>query len=199
MDRFCIRQMRKEYRGVVLACCVSAVALLLLSAILGAIVRSKHPESRAFVMLLGVQAFIAAAMAGLYLILTDGKRLIRQTPFGQALIRMGDAEQLIRDIDQSARKRMERHGAFTLLQDWLILEYACPWRWEQKRTVARPVRRDQVLGVRTVSGKNPRDPEERRLQIILSDETVFDLYLYQQQDMTALMSWLGERERQTDE
>ena len=56
-----------------------------------------------------------------------------------------------------------------------------------------------ILGVRGITEKNPDDPEERHMQIVLSDETLFDLYVYQQQDAQALLSWLGESEWQADE
>ena len=129
MDRFCIRQMRKEYRGVIKACCASAVVLLLAGACLGAVAQARHADSRALILLLGVQLFIVISLLGMYLILSDEKRLIRQTPFGRSLQRLGDPERLIADIDKSARKGLERHGAYTLTQDWLILEYPCAWRW----------------------------------------------------------------------
>ena len=98
MDRFCIRQMRKEYRGAVRVGYGFAVALLLTCAVLGAVARAKHPDSWVFVLFLGAQAFIVMAMIGLYLILTDDKRPIRVTPFGQALSRLGDPEELIGEI-----------------------------------------------------------------------------------------------------
>lgn len=190
-EGFCIRQMRREYRGALKSCWGTAVLLLLISAFFGAVLMSKHVEKRSVLLFLGIFFVLIAALFALYLILSDEKRLIRQTPFGQELLALGEPEKIMSEIDQSARAFYEPHGKFTLLKDWMIVEYPCWWRWEPYRQCARPIPRQAIKGIRFLNDENPDDPEERHIQV-LTDHDPVDLYLFQEQDAEALKAWMKE-------
>ena len=194
MQPYSLRQMRKEYRGVLKACIGGVVMLLLLGAIFGAVTLAQH--NRAGWIFLGLMLAGVMACLGCYLIFSDEKWLLKKTPFGQCLAELGDARDVMRSIDESARKQCDSFGNMTLLADWLMLEYPLWWHWEPYRFCVVPIRRDGIQAARLLQEKNPDDPEERHIQIAADDQT-YDLYLYSAQTLDALRAWLRDKELET--
>ena len=196
MEGFCRRQMRKEYRGVLNLLVYLIVLLLLLTAVYGAFVIA-FPDQRAERMLLiaAVSGVAVLFCAGLYLVFTDTKRLLRKTPFGLALTRLGDPEALMVQIDESAKKRLERLGPLALLSDWLILHYPSPTRLDPLRSCAVPIRRESVARLRLYPEHDPDDPQKRHIALETRDGAVYDFYVFQQSALDALRDWLEEQER----
>lgn len=193
MRGYAIRQMRKEYRGVLRAWIGGAVILLMMTALFGAFLyKAQDVEMRLKLVFTGMLLLIVLLCFAGYLITSDEKWLLRHTPFGQALNRHGDPAEVMKAIDQSAQELYDSHGRFTLLKDWLILEYPCWWRWEPYRSCALPIPRSSIEGIRLLPEKNPDDPQEMCIQIVSGGETHV-IYVYQQQDVTALRVWMGER------
>lgn len=197
MKGFCVRQMRREYRGALRLCVMTTVCVLLLFAFLGVGLHVKQAAEKYRLLLIGLNPAAMLAFFGVYLILTDEKNLLRKTPFGQALRALGEPREVMRRIDESAGKRWEDYGSFTLLDGWLILYYADGWKYERQRTCALPISRNNIRGAEILSEYDPNDPERRAVRLILGDGTSRDFSVYQQRNLQILREWLGEQEQMT--
>ena len=194
MKDFSARQMRREYGGVLKNCWVGAVVWLLAGAFAGAVAVSRHAEEKQLLLLTGVFLVPPVLCLGLYLIFSDIRRLRKKTPYGQALRALGDPEEVQAEIDMSAQAQCTDYGSFILLKDFLIMRYVNGWRLDPRRVCARPFRRADIQAAQILPGRNERDPEEKRIQLIVKDEP-FEFVCYQLQDWEALRDWLKERER----
>ena len=185
--------MRREYGGILRAVLGGFVAFMLSGTAMGAILIVKKADSRSVLTALGILLFVLLFFLALYLIVSDEKRLVRSTPYGQALERLGDPRGCMAAIDQSARERFEEHGSFVLTKDWLIVRYARGWRLDPRRVCAQPIPRAAVKTIRVSSGDRPRDPQERRV-IVAWAGGCQAFSCFQQQDLEALKNWMAERE-----
>ena len=191
MKDFAIRQMRKEYRGVLRFLIGSAVVILLMASFIGALLYTeKGAEMQRKWTLSGLLLIMALLCFACYLIVSDTGWLLRHTPFGRSIQMLGEPEAVLKDIDRSAQAMYDPHGVFTLLKDWLILQYPCRWRWEPCRSCALPVNRSGIESIRVLPERNPRDPQEIQIEIICNGESHV-ICVYQQQSVTALRNWMG--------
>ena len=197
MKQFCVREMRREYVGVTRLYVASTVIFLLLFAFLGIGMHIRQAEMRFRLLLIGLNGFTALAVLGLHLVLTDEKRLIRKTPFGQALSALGDPEEIARRIDANAEKRYERFLSFALLHDWLIIYYASGWKYDAKRVCALPIPREAIRAAEILPEYSPRDTERIRARIIYGEGVNHEFYLYRRQEWDALRAWIKEQEQTT--
>lgn len=191
MKQFCLRQMRREYRGMLRTCVGTAIVFMLCFALLGAISAVKHVEMKFVLILIGIDLFIALISLGAYLILSDPKWLLKKTPFGRALYTLGDPAAVMADIDRAAEDFYEHHGSFILLRGWLILLLPDGWQMEPYRMSGYPIQRGEIQEIRLLPDTSPADPEERHVRLTCSAGTE-DFYLYQQQDLDALRVWMEE-------
>ncbi len=191
MKQFCLRQMRREYRGVLRSCTGTAIVFLLCLGFMGAISAVNHVPLKAIWALIGIEAFVGLVSLGLYMIFSDEKWLLKKTPFGQALYSLGKPREVMRDIDRAAEAFYEHHGSFILLRGWLVLLLPDGWRLEPYRMTAYPIRRGDIREIRLLNDTAPDDPEERHVLLTCSAGTE-DFYLYQQQDVDALRNWMEE-------
>lgn len=193
MKDFSVREMRREYRGVFRLLLGVFTVLMLCCAMLGAILTAKGAAEKTLLIASGGMGALTLVFLGVYLILSDPKRLMKKTPYGQALIRLGDPEKLMARIDEDARKRYEPHGSFTLLGRYLILYLPNGWYYEPKRLCACPLPRDGIGAVHALPPDNPYDPQEFRVCLTCTDAQ-YVIRCYQKQDLDALRAWIGEME-----
>ena len=189
MKSFSLRQMRREYRGMLRSCTGMAIIWLLAMAVFGAVMASQHVEAKKLTLLLGLNAAVVLALLGAYLILSDAKWLLKKTPYGQALYSLGEPEKIMAEIDRDAEAFCEHHGSFILLRNWLVLIVPNGWNLEPYRMCAYPIRQRDITEIRLLSEVNPNDPEERHIQLTCAEGSQ-DFYVYQQQDMDALREWM---------
>lgn len=189
MKNFSLRQMKREYRGLLRSCTGMAVVWLLIMAVFGAIMAAQHVEAKKLTLLAGVNVAIMLALLGAYLIFSDTKWLLKKTPYGQALYSLGDPEEIMAEIDRDAEALCEHHGSFILLRNWLVLILPNGWSLEPYRMCAYPIRQREITEIRLLSEINPNDPEERHIQLTCA-EGIQDFFVYQQQDLDALREWL---------
>ncbi len=189
MKNFSLRQMKREYRGVLRSCTGTAVLWLLITAIFGAIMAVRHVEEKILLLMAGANMAVILLLLGMYLVFSDTKWLLKKTPFGQALYSLGDPEKIMAEIDRDAEALCEHHGSFILLRNWLVLILPNGWKLEPYRMCAYPIRQREITVIRLLSENNPNDPEERHIQITCTEGTE-EFYVYQQQDLDALREWM---------
>ena len=189
MKNFSLRQMKREYRGMLRSCTGMAVVWLLVMAVFGAIMAAQHEEAKKLTVLAGVNVAIVLALLGAYLVFSDTKWLLKKTPYGQALYSLGDPEEIMAEIDRDAEALCEHHGSFILLRNWLVLILPHGWSLEPYRMCAYPIRQRESTEIRLLSEINPNDPEERHIQLTCAEGTQ-DFFVYQQQDLDALREWM---------
>ena len=136
---------------------------------------------------------MALSFLGLYLIVSDPRKLLQKTPYGQALTRLGDPVALMAEIDREALRQCEQHGSFTLLNRWLVLYQPNGWYYEPKRQCAIPLPRERIGAVHALPPDNPYDPQEFRVCLVCGSEQ-YVFRCYQKQDLNALISWIGNKE-----
>ena len=195
MKDFSAREMRREYRGVFRLLMSVFTALMLCCAVLGAILAAKGASENVLLIATGLMVALALCVLGLYLIISDPKRLLQKTPYGQALARLGDPVKMMDEIDRDAEKRCEPYGNFTLLNRWLILYLPDGWRFEPKRPCARPLKRESIRVVHVLPPENPYDPQEFRVSLLCGSEQ-YEFPCFQRQDLDALRAWIGETEEE---
>ena len=189
MKSFSLRQMKREYRGLLRSLTGTAVLWLLITAIFGAIMAVRHVEEKVLLLTVGANVAVMLLLLGAYLVLSDTKWLLKKTPFGQALYSLGDPEKIMAEIDRDAEALCEHHGSFILLRNWLVLILPNGWKLEPYRMCAYPIRQGEIMEIRLLSENNPNDPEERHVQITCTEGTE-DFFIYQQQDLDALREWM---------
>ena len=189
MKSFSLRQMRREYRGMLRSCTGTALYWLLIAAIFGAIMAVKHVETRILLFMAGIDTAVVLLLLGAYFVFSDTKWLLKKTPFGRALSSLGAPEEIMAEIDRDAEALCEHHGSFILLRNWLVLILPNGWRLEPYRMCAYPIRQSEITEIRLLSEDNPDDPEERHLRLTCT-EGAEKFYVYQQQDLDALREWM---------
>lgn len=194
MRDFSVRQMRREYGGVLKNCLACAVLWLLGGASTGAMAVARHADEKSLLLITGVCLVPPLLCLGLYLIFSDFKWLVKKTPFGQALKTLGDPKGVSEEIDQSALNQYVDCGGFILLKSFLIVKYVSGWRLDPRRVCARPFRKAGIQAAHLIPDQNKDDPEKRHIQISVKGEP-YDFYCWQQQDWEALKEWLTEGER----
>ncbi|MBR3105954.1 MAG: hypothetical protein IKH30_02075 [Clostridia bacterium] len=195
MTGFCVREMRKEYRGVTRLYAGSAMLFLVAFACLGLIMRVREADYRLRLLLIGLDIVVVLALLGLHLILTDEKNLIRKTPFGESLRALGDPGDIMRQIDEGAKKRFDLFPSFALLDGWLIVFFSGGWKYEPRRICARPIPRKDIRAAEILPDDQRADSGRMRFRLTLCDGSIFDLYLYQRQELEDLRCWLNEQEQ----
>lgn len=189
MKNFSLRQMRREYRGLLRNCTGTAVIWLMSMAVFGAVMAVRDAETEKLLMLAGADGAILLALLGAYLILSDVKWLLKKTPYGQTLYTLGNPEEIMAEIDRDAEAFFEHHGSFILLRNWLVLILPNGWNLEPYRMCAYPIRQKEITEIRLLSDTDAEDPEKRHIQITCAEGTE-DFYVYQQQDLDALREWM---------
>ncbi|MBR3018552.1 MAG: hypothetical protein IKH57_15985 [Clostridia bacterium] len=195
MKTFCVREMRREYVGVTRLYTASTVIFLLFFAFLGIGMHVRQTDMRYRILLIGLVFFTVLEFLGLHLILTDEKRLLRKTPFGLSLSRLGKPEEIMQQIDGSAEKRYDRFISFALMKDWLMIYYACGWKYDAKRVCALPIPLQAIQRAEILPEYSAQDPERKSVRLICEDGRNYEFYLYRQQEWDALREWLKEQEQ----
>jgi len=194
MTGFCVREMRREYRGMSRLYAGTAMLFLLAFACLSVVMRVRDADTRLRLLLIGLDLVVLLTLLGVHLVLTDEKNLIRKTPFGEAVRALGEPREIMRKIDESAGKRYEPYTSFTLLEDWLLLYYANGWKYEQKRVCVRPVQRGDIRAAEILPDQRSASLEQIQARLTFSDGTAYDLYHLPRQEWDALRVWLREQE-----
>ena len=198
MKDFCVKQMRREYRGVLRICIGLPLYLFVVFAVFEVIFVAKQVDTKAILTLIGAEVFIALLFLGAYFVLSDVNWLLKKTPFGQSLYYLGNPEEVMADIDQAAEAFCEHHGSFILLRDWMILLLPDGWNLEPYRVSGCPIRRGDIQALRLLPDTDPAEPEEKHIQITWSEGTE-DFYTYHQEDLDALRTWMQEGGLTVDE
>ena len=181
--------------GVTRLYVASTVIFLLLFAFLGIGMHVRRADTRFRILLIGLDFFTVLVFFGLHLVLTDEKRLLRKTPFGQWLSALGKPEEIMRKIDASAEKRYDRFISFALLSDWLIIYYPCGWKYDLKRVCALPIPREAIRAAEALPEYSAQEPEKKRVRLMCEDGGKNEFSLYRQQEWDALREWLKEQEQ----
>ena len=195
MTGFCAREMRKEYRGVMRLYAGSAMLFLLAFACLSLVMRSREADIRLRLLLIGLDVVVVLALLGLHLILTDEKNLIKKTPFGVSLRDLGEAREIMRQIDESVKRRFDLYPSFALTDGWMIVFYSRGWKYEPRRVCARPIPKKDIRTAEILPEDQRVDSGRMRFRLTLCDGSACDLYLYQRQELEDLRDWLNEREQ----
>ncbi len=195
MKGFCVREMRREYRGMTWLYTGSAMLFLLAMACLGAVMRARGADERLRMALIGLDAVALLTLLGLHLILTDEKNLIKKTPFGGHLRSLGAPKEIMRQIDEGAYKRFETYSSFALLDGWLMLFYTDGWRYEPRRVCARPIRKQDIRAAEALTDEPANESGRVRVCLALKDGRVYDFFLYHRRDLETLRVWLKEQEQ----
>ena len=193
MTGFCVREMRREYRGMTRLYTGTAMLLLLVFACLSAVMRARDADPRLRLLLIGLDIVVLLGLLGVHLILTDEKNLILKTPFGKAVRALGDPKELMRRIDESAVRRFDPYASFALLDEWLIVYHRNGWKYEPKRVCARPVARTDIRGAEML----PSSQALGSIRLTLTDGAALELYDLPRQDWAALRDWLKKQEQTT--
>lgn len=191
MTGFCVREMRREYRGVSRLYTGTAMLFLVAFACLSVIMRVRQADARLRLFLIGLDFVVVLGLLGVHLILTDERNLIHKTPFGAALRALGEPREMMRQIDLSAEKRFEQYNGFTLLEGWLLLYAPNGWKYEPKRVCARPVARKNIRAAEAL----PAGQALLSVRLTMNDGTAHELYDLPQQEWEALRTWLREQEQ----
>ena len=173
------------------------VLFLLAFACIGVVMRVRNADIRLRMLLVGLDVVVVLALIGLHLILTDEKNLIKKTPFGEALRALGDPRDIMRKIDESAKKRFELYPSFALLDGWLVVYYSRAWKYEPRRVCARPVQRKDIRAAEVLPEDQRSDSGRMPFRLTLCSGSSCDLYIYQRQELEALRDWLNEQEQTT--
>ena len=197
MTGFCVREMRKEYRGVSRLYAGTAMLFLLAFACIGVIMRVREADIRFRGLLLGLDIVAVLGLLGIHLILTDEKRLIQNTPFGAFLRDLGDPNTIMREIDQSASKQLDCFPSFALTDGWLILFYPSGWKYEPRRICARPVRKADIRSTEFIPEGRLDGSGRMLIRIRFVSQAVCEFYIFQWEEMENLRSWLREQEKTT--
>ena len=188
MKDFSLKEMQREYRGVLRVTAWAFSAVLITASLAGAILISRGADRQVILtaaMLLGI---VCLGAAGWFLVLTDRRRLMQKTPFGQAAARMGDTEEILRQIDASAEALFDDRGAFILTEDWLLIRYLSPCRLDPQRVCMAMAKRSSLRAVLTQPEKTG---EERILVTVLTvDGGSREFFCYNRQDLDALAAWM---------
>ena len=188
MAGYSLRQMRREYRAVIRLPVMGLVALLLSSALLGAwgaTVRDDLSQSRRVLFAVAAALCLGLLCAGLYLVFSDEKWLLRHTAYGRTLARLGDAKGLIRQIDDEAL-RADYDRSFALFGHWLVLYLPHRTRLEPRGFQALPVPRGDVRGMAV---RPIKDGEYE--MTVLTRQGDYTLALWDRQELEAMRRWIS--------
>lgn len=197
MTGFCIREMRKEYRGVTRLYTGSVMLFLLAFACISVVMRVREADVRLRLLLIGLDIVVVLVLLGLHLILTDEKNLISKTPFGESMRKLGDPYEIMRQIDESAQKRFDLYPSFALLNEWLIVFYPRGWKYEPRRVCAMPIQKKDISAVEVLPREGQDDAGGIRFRLTLYSGVFFDLFIYRRQELEELRNWLNEQEQTT--
>lgn len=193
MAGFCVREMRREYRGMTRLYAGTAMLFLLAFACLSVVMRVRDADPRLRLILIGLDMVVLLGLLGVHLILTDEKNLIQKTPFGEAVRALGDPKEVMRKIDESAQSRFEPYASFALLEEWLIIYHRNGWKYEPKRICARPVARMDIRAAEML----PNSQTLVSIRLTLTDGAALELYDLPRQHWAALRDWLKKQEQTT--
>ena len=194
MTGFCVREMRKEYRGVSRLYAGTALLFLATFACLSVIMRVRDADIRFRWLLIGLDLVVVLCLLGVHFLLTDERNLLKKTPFGDAVCALGESWDVMRQIDESAMKRFELYPSFALTEDWLILFYPNGWKYEPRRVCARPIRKKDICSTEFIP-EGPLDGSGRMLiRLNCSSGASCAFYIYQRKELENLRVWLREEE-----
>ncbi len=194
MTGFCVREMRKEYRGVSRLYAGTALLFLTAFACFSVIMRVRDADIRLRMLLIGLDAVVVLGLLGVHFLLTDEWNLLKKTPFGNAVCALGEPRDVMRQIDDSVMKRFELYSSFALTESWLILFYPGGWKYEPRRVCARPIRKEDIRSTEFIP-EGQLDGSGRmliRLNCINGVSCAF--YIYQWKELGNLRVWLREEE-----
>lgn len=190
MRDFSLRQMRREYARE-----SKRIKTLLLSAFAAAVIFfwivyiQKGEHTAADVWLFAwLPVAVCGLVAGLFLVLTGESWLLRRTPYGRALSRLGDAREIARRIDKEAEKA-EPHDALLLLEHYLILFVPYRPRKGAAFLAARPYPADRID--RVVFSRSGRDAINLTVYALGEAEQVT---LRDLEQMRAAVEWINTQE-----
>lgn len=180
--------MRREYRGV-LRVVGTLIAVLLLSCALQGIIAAVCEETavrRASLLGAMVCLILCLGVAGFYFVVSDDKWLLRHTPFGHALARLGNAAKLRDQIDQAVRTPLYRCDQFLLLPGWMILVRCQGCQTDPLRRCFCPLPQNAISQM-----EMEKDQEDTGYNVTLSCAGIrYGLYVWDVQDLMELRKWM---------
>ncbi len=197
MTGFCVREMRKEYRGVSRLYAGTAMLFLLAFACIGVIMRVREADIRFRWLLIGLDIVVVLGLLGVHFLLTDERNLLKKTPFGDAVCALGDPQDVMRQIDGSAVKRFELYPSFALTEGWLILFYPNGWKYEPRRVCARPIRKGDIRSTEFIPEGQLDGSGRMLIRVNCSSGASCAFYIYQRKESDNLRAWLREQEQTT--
>ena len=148
MPDYSRRQMRAEYAEELtffrtLLAAGFALTVILFWLLYGG---KAQPQAQDALRFAALPVGTAALALGGYFVVSSNEWLLRRTPYGRAILALGDAGALLEQIDREALCG-DFTGNTALLEHWLILYMPCPGR-RRARLCARPVPAADIRAVR---------------------------------------------------
>ena len=190
MKDFSAKEMRREYRGVLRVTAWTFSAVLVAASLAGAILISTGADRKDVVTAAWLLGIGCLGAAGWFLVLTDRRRLIRKTPFGQDAARIGETEEVLDQIDESADAFCDDRGAFVLTRDFLLIRYLSPCRLDPQRVCMAPLPKRAIRAVLTQPENDREEPEKRLVTVLTEDGRSREFRCFSHQDLDALAAWV---------
>lgn len=191
MPDYSRRQMRREY-----AADMRRIRTLLLSVFSAAVIFlwvmyiGKADRTPADVWLFAcLPAAAALFVMGLYLVFTGDGWLLRHTPYGRALLRLGNARERMLSIDREALNAEDFPDAVPL-ESWLILYLAAAGSKGAPRLCAWPIPRDNIDSFSFSYGPD----RGVWMTVYTKDQQPARVLLREEAEIRAVMQWIKAQE-----
>ena len=191
-----MKRMRAECRGTYRVLLGGGIAFLAMASLFGALVLALPEEEPPDFLLPGAFFALALLCLGGYLLVTDPKWMLRRTRYGKALAALGDADELMAQIDQEALRMDYEAAMFALMPHWLVLYDSDPFsaRW-MGAVESLPIPRHQVK--RLAFEKDSEEENSRyAVHVFLYSDFHLTVYAWERADIDALRAWGAVRETQ---
>lgn len=191
MPDYSRRQMRREYAGE-----MRKIRTLLLSLFGAAVmfiwilyIRKQDHTPADAVFFACLPAALGLFVIGLYMVLTSDQWLLRHTPYGRALISLGNARERMREIDAEAMNA-ENFPDAVPLDHWLIVYLTPAESREPGRICARPIQREKIEKIVFSQGTG----KCVWMTVYLKDQEPARVLLRDQEEIRAMMQWIRTQE-----
>ena len=200
MKSYSIKRMRKECQVIFRVLVGEAVLNLLFSAVFGALRKVlNNGESRTPLIIAGVFLVLAVLLGGLYLVVSDPKWMMRHTAYGKELARLGNVEELIKEIDAEAEKMDYECARFALMRHWMVI-----YQWSNEAVAGTGAIRSIPVPSRQISriawAKDGNDENNGFLvHVYTVSGEEYEIFAWEQADIEALRQWGAIQEKETYE
>lgn len=196
MKRYSVTRMRKECQTIYRMMLAEAVFSLVFSALCGALWKVLDDgETKAPLFFTGVFLVLSLFLLGMYFVVSDEKWMIKHTVYGKTLLKLGDAETLIQDIDREAEAMDYECTAFAIMPHWLVLYQPSSLRkWGEVQIQSRPIPASSIVRI----GWDRETQEENAgffVHITTADGAVWRTLAWENADIEALQRWSALQEK----